>query len=111
MWRPSMAVLGPDEGRGHRCRRTWRAGERGVSRAGRNADDALAGVAAEPERSRGVHAAYAAGIPTGRYALPEEIAGAVLYLCSDLSGDVTGTHIVIDGGRSGSGGVAPVKRQ
>ena len=43
----------------------------------------------------------AAGIPTGRYALPEEIAGAVLYLCSDLSGDVTGTHIVIDGGRSG----------
>jgi len=34
----------------------------------------------------------------------------VLYLCSDLSGDVTGTQIVIDGGRSGSGGVAPVKR-
>jgi NAD(P)-dependent dehydrogenase (short-subunit alcohol dehydrogenase family) len=57
-----------------------------------------------------VHKAYSAGIPTGRYALPEEIAGAVLYLCSDLSGDVTGTHIVIDGGRSGSGGVAPVKR-
>jgi NAD(P)-dependent dehydrogenase (short-subunit alcohol dehydrogenase family) len=57
-----------------------------------------------------IHAAIAAGIPTGRYALPEEIAGAVLYLCSDLSGDVTGTHIVIDGGRSGSGSVAPVKR-
>jgi enoyl-[acyl-carrier-protein] reductase (NADH) len=34
----------------------------------------------------------------------------VLYLCSDLSHDLTGTHIVIDGGRSGSGGVAPVKR-
>jgi NAD(P)-dependent dehydrogenase (short-subunit alcohol dehydrogenase family) len=63
-----------------------------------------------PNDPAGVHAAYAAGIPTGRYALPEEIAGAVLYLCSDLSGDVTGTHIVIDGGRSGSGGVAPVKR-
>lgn len=62
---------------------------------------------ADPER---VHAATTAGIPTGRYALPEEVAGAVLYLCSDLSGDVTGTHIVIDGGRSGSGGVAPVKR-
>lgn len=64
-----------------------------------------------PNDPAGVHAAYAAGIPTGRYASPEEIAGAVLYLCSDLSGDVTGTHIVIDGGRSGSGGVAPVKRQ
>jgi NAD(P)-dependent dehydrogenase (short-subunit alcohol dehydrogenase family) len=57
-----------------------------------------------------VHAATAAGIPTGRYATPEEIAGAVLYLCSDLAGDVTGTQIVIDGGRSGSGGVVPVKR-
>ncbi|HVZ07154.1 glucose 1-dehydrogenase [Rhodopila sp.] len=60
-----------------------------------------------PNDPQGVHAAYAAGIPTGRYATPEEIAGAVLYLCSDLSGDVTGTHIVIDGGRSGTGGVAP----
>jgi NAD(P)-dependent dehydrogenase (short-subunit alcohol dehydrogenase family) len=63
-----------------------------------------------PSDPEGVHAAYAAGIPTGRYALPEEIAGAVLYLCSDLSGDVTGTHIDIDGGRSGSGGVAPARR-
>lgn len=63
-----------------------------------------------PRDPEGVHTAYAAGIPTGRYAAPEEIAGAVLYLCSDLSGDTTGTQIVIDGGRSGSGGVAPVKR-
>ena len=52
----------------------------------------------------------AAAIPTGRYATPEEIAGAVLYLCSDLATDVTGTHIVIDGGRSGTGGVAPQRR-
>jgi NAD(P)-dependent dehydrogenase (short-subunit alcohol dehydrogenase family) len=63
-----------------------------------------------PNNPAAVHDAYAANIPTGRYATPEEIAGAVLYLCSDLSGDVTGTHIVIDGGRSGSGGVAPQKR-
>jgi len=63
-----------------------------------------------PNDPEATHKAYSAGIPTGRYALPEEIAGAVLYLCSDLSGDVTGTQIVIDGGRSGSGGVAPVKR-
>jgi NAD(P)-dependent dehydrogenase (short-subunit alcohol dehydrogenase family) len=62
---------------------------------------------ADPE---GVRAAYAAGIPSGRYALPEDVAGAVLYLCSDLSGDVTGTHIVIDGGRSGSGGGVPARR-
>jgi hypothetical protein len=25
-----------------------------------------------------------------------------MYLCSDLASDITGTHIVIDGGRSGS---------
>jgi len=64
----------------------------------------------DPNDPAGVHVAYSAGIPIGRYATPEEIAGAVLYLCSDLAGDVTGTHIVIDGGRSGAGGVAPVKR-
>jgi len=64
-----------------------------------------------PNDPASVHAAYAAGIPTGRYATPEEIAGAVMYLCSDLSGDVTGTHIVIDGGRSASGGVGAARRQ
>lgn len=63
-----------------------------------------------PNDPQGVHDATAAGTPTGRYALPEEIAGAVLYLCSDLAGDVTGTQLVIDGGRSGSGGVAAPKR-
>src|SRR5271154_1579339 len=48
--------------------------------------------------------AYGASMPTGRYTLPEEVAGVVLYLSSELSGNVTGTHIVVDGGRSGSGG-------
>ena len=57
---------------------------------------------ADPEA---VHAATSAGSPTGRYTLPEEVAGAVLYLCSDLAGNVTGTQIVVDGGRSGAGGV------
>ena len=57
-----------------------------------------------------VHKAYSATMPTGRYTLPEEVAGVVLYLCSDLSGNVTGTHIVIDGGRSGSGGQPAARR-
>ena len=57
-----------------------------------------------------VHKAYSATMPTGRYTLPEEVAGVVLYLCSDLSGNVTGTHIVIDGGRSGSGGAPATRR-
>ena len=49
-------------------------------------------------------------MPTGRYTLPEEVAGVVLYLSSKLSGNVTGTHIVVDGGRSGSGGAPATRR-
>ncbi len=36
--------------------------------------------------------------PVGRIGRPEEVAAAVLWLCSDLAGFVTGTGIVIDGG-------------
>jgi NAD(P)-dependent dehydrogenase (short-subunit alcohol dehydrogenase family) len=57
-----------------------------------------------PDDPEAVHAAYSASAPSGRYTLPEEIAGAVLYLCSDLAGNVTGTQLVVDGGRSGAGG-------
>lgn len=55
--------------------------------------------------------ALRAGMPTGRYTMPEEIANTVLFLCSDLSGNMTGTQIVVDGGRSGSGGsVSQIRR-
>jgi NAD(P)-dependent dehydrogenase (short-subunit alcohol dehydrogenase family) len=60
-----------------------------------------------PSDPEAVAHAYRAGIPTGRYALPEEVANTVIYLCSDLAGHVTGTHVVIDGGRNGSGPAAP----
>ncbi len=63
-----------------------------------------------PNDPEGVHRAYSATMPTGRYTLPEEVAGVVLYLSSELSGNVTGTHIVVDGGRSGSGGAPAVRR-
>lgn len=36
--------------------------------------------------------------PVGRIGRPEEVASAVMWLCSDLAGFVTGTGIVIDGG-------------
>ncbi len=37
-------------------------------------------------------------VPMGRVGKPEEIAGAVVFLCSDAASYVTGTQIVIDGG-------------
>jgi NAD(P)-dependent dehydrogenase (short-subunit alcohol dehydrogenase family) len=51
-----------------------------------------------------VIAANEMNIPIGRYATAEEIANTVMYLCSDLSGSITGSHLVIDGGRAGTGG-------
>jgi NAD(P)-dependent dehydrogenase (short-subunit alcohol dehydrogenase family) len=56
---------------------------------------------ADPEATA---AANRAGIPTGRYTTPEEVANAVLFLCSALAANITGTSIMLDGGRSGSGG-------
>jgi NAD(P)-dependent dehydrogenase (short-subunit alcohol dehydrogenase family) len=38
--------------------------------------------------------------PVGRIGRPEEVASAVIWLCSDLAGFVTGTGIVMDGGIS-----------
>jgi NAD(P)-dependent dehydrogenase (short-subunit alcohol dehydrogenase family) len=39
-----------------------------------------------------------AAIPTGRFALPREIAGAALFLASGASDMVNGTDLVVDGG-------------
>ena len=36
--------------------------------------------------------------PIGRAAQPEEIADAVLYLCSDRASFITGHELLVDGG-------------
>ena len=45
------------------------------------------------------------GTPMGRYCVPEELTGSLLYLCSDLSKFVTGIIIPVDGGFSAYSGV------
>ena len=47
-----------------------------------------------------VNPAQAALIPMGRMGTPNEIAYGVLYLASDESSFVTGSELVIDGGRT-----------
>ena len=58
-----------------------------------------------PSDPESIHTATSRIIPAGRYALPEEIANTVMFLCSDLSSNTTGTQVVVDGGRSGAGGM------
>jgi NAD(P)-dependent dehydrogenase (short-subunit alcohol dehydrogenase family) len=49
---------------------------------------------ADPDK----RAAALARIPSGKFATPEEIAAAVVYLASDSAGSVTGVTLPVDGG-------------
>ncbi|KAI2627608.1 NAD(P)-binding protein [Hypoxylon sp. NC1633] len=51
----------------------------------------------------GLDAAMAPSVPMGRIGRPEEIADAVLFLCSPRSSFITGIPLVIDGGSTISG--------
>jgi 3-oxoacyl-[acyl-carrier protein] reductase len=51
-----------------------------------------------PEEAR---QAMLAGITLGRLGRPEDVAGAVLFLASDLAGYITGQVLVVDGGFAG----------
>jgi 3-oxoacyl-(acyl-carrier-protein) reductase len=48
--------------------------------------------------SEELRASYLKQIPAGRFATPEEVAGAVTWLASDAAGYVTGAVIPVDGG-------------
>lgn len=56
----------------------------------------------DPERAERDHARLQ---PIGRLSLPEEIAAAVVFACSDRAGTMTGAPLIVDGGYS-SGGVS-----
>jgi 3alpha(or 20beta)-hydroxysteroid dehydrogenase len=51
-----------------------------------------------PEQAQAFVARTLARIPMGRFARPEEIAKAVLFLASDESSYMTGSDLVVDGG-------------
>jgi NAD(P)-dependent dehydrogenase (short-subunit alcohol dehydrogenase family) len=63
-----------------------------------------------PADPQGLAASIRGGIPIGRYTTAEEVANAVLYLCSSLSGGITGIHMMLDGGRSATGGAPSPSR-
>jgi NAD(P)-dependent dehydrogenase (short-subunit alcohol dehydrogenase family) len=58
----------------------------------------------DPANPDNVGRRYRAGLPSGRYSTPEEIASVVLFLCSDLAGNVNGAQWVVDGARTAVGG-------
>jgi NAD(P)-dependent dehydrogenase (short-subunit alcohol dehydrogenase family) len=52
------------------------------------------GARADPARSE----AIIARTPFGRWGKPEDIGGAVVFLCSEAAGFITGTVLPVDGG-------------
>ncbi|PKX89241.1 putative short-chain dehydrogenase/reductase [Aspergillus novofumigatus IBT 16806] len=56
------------------------------------------GITANSVSPTSVREAFLKTIPTGRFALPEEVADAVVFLCQDSSGMVNGADIRVDGG-------------
>jgi 3-oxoacyl-[acyl-carrier protein] reductase len=61
--------------------------------------EGLAALVGEAERRR-----YPQLVPLGRAGLPEDIAGAAIFLASDLAGYVTGVTLHVDGGTRAASG-------
>ena len=64
-----------------------------------------------PNNPDAVEARYAGSSPLRRYGTAEEVANVVMFLLSDLAGNVTGAQYVVDGGRTAApaGVSAPVE--
>lgn len=78
--------------------------------------NAVAPGPVETEMAKKVHSAairsdYHDAIPLGRYGLEEEIAEAVLFLCSDRASYITGQNLAVDGGFDATGIGLPTLRR
>jgi NAD(P)-dependent dehydrogenase (short-subunit alcohol dehydrogenase family) len=62
----------------------------------------------DPSNPQAVEQRYHASIPVGRYGTVGEVADLVMFLCAEGSGNITGAHFVIDGGRTATGGAVTV---
>jgi NAD(P)-dependent dehydrogenase (short-subunit alcohol dehydrogenase family) len=58
----------------------------------------IGGEPADPEAAAERAEQFTQKVPLGRYGQPEDIAGAAVFLASDLAGYVTGESLVVDGG-------------
>jgi NAD(P)-dependent dehydrogenase (short-subunit alcohol dehydrogenase family) len=58
----------------------------------------LNGLVQNEEQGKEFRSALLAGVPLGRFGLPDEIAKAAVFLASDDSSFVTGTELFVDGG-------------
>lgn len=65
--------------------------------------DRAAGELAEAtgKSQEDIMAANSKGVPVGRYGTPEEVANAVVFLCSDAAAYINGQALSVDGGSSG----------
>ncbi|WP_256289442.1 glucose 1-dehydrogenase [Halobellus inordinatus] len=57
----------------------------------------IGGEQTDPEAAAGAEQ-FTQMVPLGRYGQPEDVAGAAVFLASDLAGYVTGESLVVDGG-------------
>jgi NAD(P)-dependent dehydrogenase (short-subunit alcohol dehydrogenase family) len=64
-------------------------------------EESVARIAATTGRTQGeARAALAATNPQGRFIQPQEVAGAVLWLCGEQAGSITGQAISVSGGET-----------
>jgi 2-deoxy-D-gluconate 3-dehydrogenase len=61
------------------------------------ATDNTAALRADPERNKAIQDR----IPAGRWAAPDDLTGAMVFLCSDASAYLNGSVVTLDGGWMG----------